>query len=236
MIYPQLGADPTIGWVAEAGTIPASDASLTSATAVPHKLAVRCEYSNELVEDSVPSIEQVLRGVLTARAGVQLDLAAFQGAGAGANEPTGMGNVAGIASINAAGAGTSIAWAGSVIATLESSYAPGPYAYVAGTALVRNLRTIKAGSTVDSLLFPPSSADLPTLWGATGYAAPAIAAGTLYVYSPAACYVVNRTSGLDIEINRARLFDSDRSEMRLRARLDYLWPYPTAICRGTGVP
>ena len=76
------------------------------------------------------------------------------------------------------------------------------------------------GSSVDSLMFPPTSEDLPTLYGARGYLAPALAGGTAYIYSPSSCYVVNRTTGFDIEINRARLFDSDRSEMRLRARLD----------------
>jgi hypothetical protein len=33
-----------------------------------------------------------------------------------------------------------------------------------------------------------------------------------------------------------RLFDSDRSEMRLKARMDFLFPYSAAICRGTAVP
>lgn len=85
-------------------------------------------------------------------------------------------------------------------------------------------------------MFPVSSPDLPSLYGATGFLAQAVTGGTAYVYSPAACYIVNRTSEFDIEINRARLFDSDRSEMRLRARLDYFFPYSGAICRGTGVP
>ena len=72
--------------------------------------------------------------------------------------------------------------------------------------------------------------------GATGYLAPALNAGTAYVYSPSSCFTVNRTAQFDVEINRARLFDSDRSEMRLKDRLDFFFPYSGAICRGTAIP
>jgi hypothetical protein len=58
-------------------------------------------------------------------------------------------------------------------------------------------------------MFSPNSPDLPVLYGAGGYLASALVAGTVHVYSPSSCYVVNRTSALEIEINRARLFDSD---------------------------
>jgi hypothetical protein len=68
--------------------------------------------------------------------------------------------------------------------------------------MVKNLRGVKAGSSVDSYMFPPTSQDLPTLYGARGFLAPALAAGTAYVYSPPRCYVVNRTTGFDFEINR----------------------------------
>ena len=138
--------------------------------------------------------------------------------------------------MNCAGAGTSIAWAQNAVAALEANYAPRPYVWCSGTALVKDLRGVKAGTAVDSYLFSPAVEDLPTLYGAAGFLAPALTAGTVHVYSPSACYVVNRTSALEIEINRARLFDSDRSEMRLRSRLDYFFPYATAVAKGTAIP
>jgi hypothetical protein len=85
-------------------------------------------------------------------------------------------------------------------------------------------------------LFPVGSEALPSLYGAEGFLAPALAAGTAYFYSPSSCFVVNRTQAFDVEVNRMRLFDSDRSEMRLKARMDFLFPYSAAICRGTAVP
>lgn len=75
--------------------------------------------------------------------------------------------------------------------------------------------------------------------GCPGLVAPHLAAGTAYFYSPSQCYVVNRTSGFEIEIDRSRLFNSDESEMRLKARLDFFFPYSGstgAIVKGTAVP
>ena len=235
VIFPYLTADSTIGWVSEGGTITASDPTLAAGTATPHKLACRVEYSNELAEDSSPALETVLRQALVARAGIQVDIAAYQGSGASPT-PTGMGNISGIGNVSAAAANTSIAWAGSAIAFLESGYAPRPYVYVGGTSLAKDIRQIKAGTAYDPYLFPVGSEALPSLYGAEGFLAPALAAGTAYVYSPSSCFVVNRTQTFDVEINRARLFDCDRSEMRLKARLDFLFPYSAAICRGTAVP
>ena len=69
-------------WCHEGGTITASDPTLAAGTATPHKLACRVEYSNELATDSSPALETVLRQALVARAGIQVDIAAYQGSGA----------------------------------------------------------------------------------------------------------------------------------------------------------
>jgi HK97 family phage major capsid protein len=235
VVYPLLTSDPTAAWVSEGGTIAASDPALAAGTATPHKLAIRVEYSNELAEDSSPGVEEILRGVLAARAGLAIDLAAYEGTGA-SPQPKGMGNVAGVAVVNASAAATSLGWAGSAIANLESANAARPFAIVGGSALVRDLRQVTYGTTIPEYVFPPTSGDMPTIWGAQTYMANGLAGGTVYAYSPSSCYIVNRTTQFDVEINRARLFDSDRSEIRLRARLDYFFPYSGAICRGTGVP
>jgi HK97 family phage major capsid protein len=238
VIYPLLTGDSTIGWVAEGGTIPASDPVFGAGTVVPHKLSVRIEYSNEAADDSAPGLEGVLRGALANRGAVSVDVAAFQGSGV-SPEPLGMGNVAGITNVNMAGLSTgNILSAGTAIATLEANSAPRPYVYAGAANLTRRLREVRVGSggNVDAFLFPVGSDDVPTLWGAPGYVAPHLAAGTAYLYSPSSCYVVNRTQGFDIEIDRSRLFHTDSSEMRLRARLDFFYPYPGAIVRGTAVP
>jgi HK97 family phage major capsid protein len=126
-----LTSDPAIGWVAEGGTIPAADPGLGAGTAIPHKLSVRIEYSNELAEDSSPGVEQILRSVLVQRAAISVDVAAFEGSGV-SPVPLGMGNVSGIGNVSAATAGTSIAWASAAAAALEASYAPPPIRVGAG--------------------------------------------------------------------------------------------------------
>ena len=100
-----------------------------------------------------------------------------------------MGNLPGIGNVNASSANTSIGFAGSAVAALEAGFAPRPYVYVGGTSLIKDLRQIKAGTSYDAPLFPPTSEDLPALYGASGYLAPAITAGTCYFYWPSSCFV-----------------------------------------------
>lgn len=237
VIYPMLTTDAAPSWYAEGGTIAAVDPALGAGTAAPHKLAIRVEYSNELADDSSPALEPVLRQTLTSRAAIAVDVAAYEGQGAN-NQPKGMGLISGIGNVNASAANTSYLWAGSAVAYLEAQNAPRPYAFVGGSALVRDLRQVVVGTATPRV--PPASGGgdgaIPTLYGAAGYMTNGLAGGTAYVYSPSSCYLINRTAAFDVEINRARLFDSDRSELRLKARLDYLFPYPGAICRGTAVP
>lgn len=238
LIYPKLSSDAVPGWYAEGDTITASDPGFTAGTATPRKLAVRTEYSNEVADDSDPALEGVLRNVLAGRAATLVDIAAFEGTGSG-NQPSGMGNIAGIGNVNAAGLSTgSVLWAGTAIATLEGAAAPRPYTYVGGTSLVRRLREVRVGSggNVDEFLFPPTSEEVPSLWGATGRLAPHLNGGTSYFYSPSSCYLVNRIAQFDIEVDRSRLFHQDMSEMRVKARLDFAYPYPGTIVRGTAVP
>jgi HK97 family phage major capsid protein len=238
LVYPLLSSDATVAWYPEAGTITASDPGFGAGTAIPRKIATRVEYSNEVADDSSPELEGVLRNVLAGRAATVLDIAAFEGTGSG-NQPTGMGNVSGVATVNAAGLSTgSILWGGTAIATLEGAAVPRPYTYAGGTSLIRRLREVRvgAGGNVDGFLYPPTSGDVPPLWGATGSVAPHLSGGTAYFYSPSSMYLVNRVSAFDIEVDRSRLFDRDMSEMRLKARVDFAFPYPTAIVRGTAVP
>jgi HK97 family phage major capsid protein len=238
LIYPQLATDATVAWYAEGGTITASDPGFAAGTAVPRKIAVRTEYSNEVADDSSPELEGVLRNVLAARAATVLDIAAFEGTGVG-NQPTGMGNIASIGNVSAAGLSSGdIRFAGTAVVTLEGNSAPRPYTWVGGTSMVRRLREVRVGSggAVDEYLFPVGSEEVPPLWGASGFIAPHLNGGTAYFFSPSSMYLVNRIAAFDIEVDRSRLFDRDMSEMRLKARVDFAYPYPTAINRATAVP
>jgi hypothetical protein len=121
-----------------------------------------------------------------------------------------MGGIAGT-SVNASGLSSgNLLWAGTAISFLESNAAPRPYVHVGAPNCARRLRELRVGSggTVDEFLFPVGTEEVPSVWGARGYVAPHLAAGTAYIYSPSSCHVVNRTSGFDIEIDRSRLSTS----------------------------
>jgi HK97 family phage major capsid protein len=162
VVYPLLTSDPTVGWVSEGGTITASDPALAAGTATPHKLAVRVEYSNELAEDSSPGVEQILRGVLAARAAVVTDTAAFGGTGT-SQQPRGMGNVSGIGNVNASTASSNLFWPGSAIAFLEAQKRATPIRVRRRQRTHRDLSLITYGTVTPTYIFPPTSAELPDI-------------------------------------------------------------------------
>jgi Phage capsid family len=79
VVWPNLTADVDPTWVAEMEQIPAGDPAFTTLEAVPKKLAHRVELSNEIVDDSEPSVVDVLNGHLALMLGLKLDLSLFTG-------------------------------------------------------------------------------------------------------------------------------------------------------------
>jgi HK97 family phage major capsid protein len=59
--YPAITADVSPAWTAEAATITPGDPTLGTVVATPRKLAHLVQLSNELIDDSDPSIVDVLR-------------------------------------------------------------------------------------------------------------------------------------------------------------------------------
>ena len=60
--FPKLSTDVTPGWVNEGQAITPSDPTLVTLTATPRKLAELTQLSNEVIDDSDPSIVEVLTG------------------------------------------------------------------------------------------------------------------------------------------------------------------------------
>lgn len=75
-------------WISEGDAIPVGKTSFSSVTLRPYKLARITTYTREILEQSNPQIEGVLRAALIRRAAVKLDTEFF---GAGAAKATGAG-------------------------------------------------------------------------------------------------------------------------------------------------
>ena len=192
---------------------------------------------NEVAEDSSPALETVLRQSLAGRAGIAVDVAAYEGTGVARSRR---------------------AWATSRHQHVQlrpvpprqhhvgrvrdrrprSRQRPPPLRLRRWRALAKPLRNVRvdSGGTVGPYAFDTGSDSLPTIWGAQGFLANGLAGGTAYVVRTGHCYLVNRTSAFDIQVDRSRLFNSDESEMRLQRPPRLLLPVQRRIVRGTAVP
>lgn len=99
---PKLTGGATASWVDEEGAVSASAQTIGQLALSPKRLAVRTLYSDQLVNQSSLSVENVVRDDLIKREALALDLAAMDGSGS-SNQPTGVANTSGIGSITFGG-------------------------------------------------------------------------------------------------------------------------------------
>lgn len=221
--WPKLSADVTPAFYDENAVITAGDPGFVTLTATPAKIAHRVEASNEVIDDSDPSVVDVLRTHLAALLGLTLDAAIYEGSGT-APEITGMSNTTGVQvgqDITNAGAAANgfdpviDAWY-----LLKEANAPEPYVIAAPPLTYRALAVLRNGTNDEQL-------SVPREWPATFSSTQLTDA---YMYSPSQVVLVRRTD-VEVELDRSRLFDQDASEVRGKLRADLLLPNPEAVVR-----
>lgn len=246
VVYPALTADVVPAWYAEAAAITPGDPTFSSVTATPRKLAHLVQMSNEVIDDSDPSIVDVLNAHLLRVLALKLDLGIFEGSGI-APEVRGLKNVAGIQTVTNVGAN------GGALANLDAiADAIGLLETVNTTAsaivmpprtynVVRKLKT----TTNEYLVADSPTVGTPqTLFGVPIYVSgqlsttetqgTAVNSSSIYVFNAAEVVYVRR-SEVELELDRSRLFNSDQSELRAKLRGDLIVPNPTAVVRVVGV-
>lgn len=118
---PRLKGSVTTGWVAENAAISASDAQFDKVSLTPKHVGAIAEYSRNMLLQSSPDIEQLLRNDMAGVLGEAVDLAAIAGTGA-SNQPLGILGTAGIGSVAIGTNGGPITWAAVIdlIAAVEN--------------------------------------------------------------------------------------------------------------------
>ncbi len=240
VVFPKLSGDVTPAFYNELQAITASDPTFVSLTATPRKLAALVQMSNEIVDDSDPSIVDILNTHIARILALRLDIAAFEGSGT-APEIRGLRNVAGITtqSMGANGAAlTNLDPISDAIATLEANNA------TAGAIVMppRTFNAIRKLKTADGapLLGDGVNATTARVFGVPVYVSGQLSttetqgtatnASSIYVYDAGQVVLVRRNDA-SIELDRSRLFNQDASEMRGTLRADLLVPNPTAVVR-----
>jgi HK97 family phage major capsid protein len=249
--YPAITADVASGWTAEGAQITAADPTLASVTATPRKLAARVVVSNELIDDSDPSVLEVLRSHLATILALKLDLGIFEGSGT-PPEITGIKNVSGISLSNVGNNGalpTDLDFVSDAIYSVEAANAT-PRAIFCHPRVVNTvLRKAKTGISSDKtpLLGEEilTNGITPTVFGLPVYPTAQLSitetkgtatsvCSSVYIVDTEQVFLVRR-SDVVIEVDRSRLFDYDQSEIRAKLRADLVVPNAAAIARVEGL-
>ena len=135
---PRLKASATAGWVAENAALTASDPQFEKVSLTPKHCGALAEYSRNMLMQSSPDIEALLRGDFAAILAEAIDSAAISGSGSGA-VPKGILNVSGIGSVAIGTNGGPITWSSVIdlIASVETSNA-------VGSGFLTNAKVVKS--------------------------------------------------------------------------------------------
>ncbi len=198
-----------------------------------------------MIDDSDPSIVDLLNTHIATILGLRLDFAALEGSGV-APEIRGLRNVSGITTqvMGANGAAlTSLDPLSDAIATLEANNATAG-AIVMAPRTFNAVRKLKDSTGAPLLGGDATQATAPRIFGVPVYVSGQLSitetqgtaanASSVYVYDPGQVVVVRRNDAT-IELDRSRLFNQDASEMRGTLRADLLVPNPTVVVRIAGV-
>ncbi|OBX20887.1 major capsid protein [Erythrobacter sp. QSSC1-22B] len=98
VILPRETGSPNVGWVNENEALSTSDASFDTVSLSPHHVGGLSEFSRQMVMQSSPDIERLLRNMLARDIALEIDRAAINGSGTGA-EPRGILNDPGVPTV-----------------------------------------------------------------------------------------------------------------------------------------
>lgn len=98
----RMTGDVSATWYAEAGTISESDATLDSVTLTARKMACLVRINREILEDSSPNVDGIIRNSVAQAMALELDRVALVGTGT-APQPRGLLNVSGINDVTSVG-------------------------------------------------------------------------------------------------------------------------------------
>lgn len=241
VVWPRLTSDVAPDWYAEEAPITPGDPGFGTLSATPHKLAHLVVLSNEVIDDSEPSIVEVVNSHLLTMLALRLDASMLIGNPASnAASIRGLKYQAGIQTISMGTNGAQLTNYDPfvrAVGLLRDANVPPPYAALLHTRDLTALELLKELTGSSQQLAAP--AGLPPFFTTTQLPVnetkgTATTASSAYVFAPAELVLVRRYDAV-IELDRSRLFNSDQSEMRGKARADLVLPNPQAVVRIDGI-
>lgn len=156
---PRQTASQTVGWVAENSNVGDSDLTFDTVSLTPKHAGGVTEMSRQLIQQSSPDIEQIVRDDIAFMLAKAIDSALI--VGGGTNEPVGVLSTSGIGTANLA----TLSWAnvlGMVKTVEEANAASGSMAWLGSPAVKAKLAsTLKASGIAGYLLENGRMAEIP---------------------------------------------------------------------------
>ena len=154
---PKHGSSTTTGWVAEGSNLSASDMTFGSVGLSPKHVGGISEMSRQLIQQSSPDIEQLLRDDMAFQIAQAIDGALIDGGGT--NEPVGLLSTVGIQTANLA----TLSWANvlEMLEKLEIANAEAAHWLTSPQVKTKLASTLKATGIAGYLMEAGKMADLP---------------------------------------------------------------------------
>jgi len=240
-------------WVSEGAAITPADPGGETLTAVPRKVAALATLSNEVVQDSDPTILGHFQERLLYSLALRADAGFFEGSGT-APQIKGLKNVAGIQSVsmgtNGAAPTNLDPWADAIGGVIEKDGDESRIAvFMHGRTWRELLKLKETGSSSKPLLVEqttgPTGEIRRSIYGRPVYITSQLSttetqgssgavASSSYVVDTSRVLVVVRDNGR-FEADRSVLFGSDQTQVRAVARVDLVVPDPLAVSRIVGI-
>jgi HK97 family phage major capsid protein len=235
--FPRWTADTQAAWVSEATTITNTSGTGDTVSATPRKLAGIERISNEVLADSNPGIADVIANGLVRAVALKADLGFFNGSGT-PPEVTGTTNLTGRQTITTVGSLTSLDKFADALSLLETENATGGAIVMHPTHWGVIAKIKEASGSVKPVMQDHSGSGAQAvdrrIYGVPVFLSSQVSTGNILVYDPPQQVVVRRQE-VAVELDRSRLFNSDESEIRAIARLDFISPNPKSVVHLSGV-
>jgi HK97 family phage major capsid protein len=245
---PKVTSDAASAWVAEGEEIVSDDPGLEPITATPRKIAAMTALSNEIIADSNPAVLGIVMRSLLRSLARKLDAGFFEGSGT-APEIAGLREQAGLSVSMGTDGGTldDLDPIAEAMALLSEANTEATAVVMAARTWGDLLKLREDSTSLKPLL--GESAGSPTegirrsLFGVPVYLTSisvdetqgtSADASSVYVYNAGEVYAVRRQEAR-VDLDRSRLFNFDKSELRAISRWDMVVPNPEAVCRIVGV-
>lgn len=229
---PRETDSPQVGWVAENAALGSDDPDFDSVTLSPKHVGVISEYSRNMILQSSPDVEALLRKMMARNIALGIDAAAIRGGGS--NQPVGiLGGISGIQTVAVTDLFTAAA---SAVALADVANVGGSPSFLT-TPLVRKIAALAMDKQNNPLGVSAVFGGVPVTFSNIETADGNSPSTYALIYADWSELVLGIWSELDILVNpyESTAYSKGNISIRAMASVDVAVRHPAAFVSVTGV-